>query len=85
MALLLLTCKAELGKETITTKQLELIHSLQNKLTLKKSSWCTTQQLGNVFINLFVRVVLPPLVTLSIESKKYKHYIVFSEFQSCKV
>lgn len=34
------------------------------KLTLKKSSWCTTQQLGRVLINLFVRVVLPPLVTL---------------------
>lgn len=33
-------------------------------LTLKKSSWCTTQQLGNVFSSLFVRVVFPPLVTL---------------------
>lgn len=34
------------------------------ELTLKKSSWCTTQQLGNVFRSLFVKVVFPPLVTL---------------------
>lgn len=38
--------------------------SRERSLTLKKSSWCTTQQLGNVFISLSVNVVFPPLVTL---------------------
>lgn len=33
-------------------------------LTLKKSSWCTTLQLGRARISRRVRVVLPPLVTL---------------------
>lgn len=31
---------------------------------MKKSSWCTTLQLGRACISLRVRVVLPPLVTL---------------------
>lgn len=35
-----------------------------DELTLKKSSWCTTQQLGNAFRRLLVKVVFPPLVTL---------------------
>lgn len=40
------------------------------ELTLKKSSWCTTQQLGNVFRSLFVKVVFPPLVTLGKKKKE---------------
>lgn len=34
------------------------------RLTLKKSSWCTTLQLGRACRSRRVRVVLPPLVTL---------------------
>lgn len=43
----------------------------QSLLTLKKSSWCTTQQLGNVLSSLFVKVVFPPLVTLKWNVARY--------------
>lgn len=64
----LLTCNAhallikEKRRTNYNRNETLVIHLL--KLTLKKSSWCTTQQLGKVLINLSVRVVLPPLVTL---------------------
>lgn len=61
------------GRDTIPSRVTYLEYLLQlfsirrsreRSLTLKKSSWCTTQQLGNVFTSLFVKVVFPPLVTL---------------------
>lgn len=40
-------------------------------LTLKKSSWWTTQQLGRILVSLSVRVVLPPFVTLRKETHTF--------------
>lgn len=42
----------------------EVILNKNIMLTLKKSSWWTTQQFGSDLISLLVKVVLPPLVTL---------------------
>lgn len=78
----LLCLHAALRKGNNNTNKTLFIHSLT--LTLKKSSWCTTQQLGKVLINLFVRVVLPPLVTLKQKVIKMHINIAFQLFWSEK-
>lgn len=78
----LLCLHAALRKGNNNTNKTLFIHSLT--LTLKKSSWCTTQQLGKVLINLFVRVVLPPLVTLKQKVIKMHINVAFQLFWSEK-